>query len=776
MKRSCKKWLVGFLSFFFVFCLLAYFSAGRLFKDIPYSPVLYSHEGEILSAKVASDGQWRLYSEAALPEKLVQTLICYEDAYFYYHFGVNPISLLRAIYQNLKAGRIVSGGSTITMQLAKIGLNNKRRSLFHKLNECIVAVGLEMIYSKNEILNLYTNLQPFGSNIVGVEAALWRYFGKKKIEITWAEAALLAVVPNQPNIIFQKEKSNRLILKRDQLLNKLLSKKKIDSLTYELSLLEEIPAGTMKFKRKAPHALESLIAKHPGQYNFFSSIQSDLQSKVDEIIVQQHDQLRQKDIHNMAVLVIQNQNARIISYSGNVNRKDLAVPQSEVDMIQASRSSGSTLKPFLVASMLDQGMIAPQSWVPDIPILLGGFRPENFNRNYAGLVTVGEVIHKSLNVPSVCLLKEYGVNLFYRDLKKLGFQTLFRPWEDYGLSLILGGAEIRPYELARAYAFLAFTLQYYRENSAAYFPFSKYNPSLLMNPISDHAIPLKLPEIFSAAAIWWMYATMRKDLESEELHQIAFKTGTSFGYKDAWCIGVTPNYTVCAWVGNSSGQARPDLIGTQIATPLVKEVYRVLGPSGDWSCPYDDLKKFQICAVSGYAPGAYCETVDTVFLPKAASALRSCNYHQQVWLSEDGTYRADRNCAFNLVSENYLVLPPVIEYFYKQQNPSFVSLPPWHPDCSQHQNQSSDDLAFIYPNENSSMVAPLDLNGDQNKFLFKATHKNPDMELHWFLDQQYLATTKEVHQLQFFPSAGYHVLTIMDAMGKESSVKIKVLD
>ncbi|MBK9631630.1 MAG: penicillin-binding protein 1C [Saprospiraceae bacterium] len=764
---------------FFVLLILWIFAIGRahyLFTDTSYSPVLYSKEGPILSAKVAKDGQWRFLMDRNVPEKLKSTIVHYEDRYFNNHLGVNPISLFRAIYQNLKSGKVISGGSTITMQLAKIGLKNKRRNIWNKLNECIVAVGLECIYKKHKIISLYSAHIPYGSNIVGVEAAMWRYYGKNKSDITWSEAALLAILPNQPNIILQKNKVELIKQKRNRLLLNLLKAEIIDSLNYEISLLEEIPNTIYKFDKLAPHALETLIQKNPQQLNFKSSIKYILQEKINEIVLSQHELLRQKDIHNISVLVVENSTGQIHSYIGNVHRTDIKVPQAAVDMIIAPRSSGSTLKPFLVASMLDQGLITPTSLIPDIPTLLGGFRPENFNRSYAGVVTVNELIHRSLNVPSVWLLRDYGVHIFYNDLKKLGFRSLFRNWEDYGLSLILGGAEVTMHDLSRAYAYLANSLEFYRKNNGTYLPFSKYKISVLDSSLIDTIVQLQSPEIYSVGSIWHMFSTMRQTEEPGEYQQIAIKTGTSFGYKDAWCMGVTPKYTVCVWVGNASGLSRPDLIGMQIATPMVYDIYKILANSGEWWCPFDNMDKFGVCKQSGYAPGPYCEEFDTTYLPKTATKVPQCSYHKQIFLSKDLKFMVSKECAIDLISSTHFVLPPVLDYFYRKKNHAFKSLPNWHPDCPQNNLNENSELEFIYPNENSSIAAPLNLDGDQNNFIFKATHKNQTMQVYWFLDHQYISSTVKDHQLLIIPSAGNHILSIMDQNGLSSTVKIKVLD
>lgn len=755
--------------------LLSVVRAHYLFGDLTYSPVLLASDGQLLDARVAKDGQWRFPLSQELPERYRKTLIYYEDRDFYAHIGFSPKAILRAIHQNLRQGRVISGGSTLTMQLAKIGLGNRSRGLWQKAEEVWVSVGLEFLYTKPQILRMYASLAPFGSNIVGLEAAMWRYFGKRKEDITWAEAALFTILPNRPGLILKRSSGKELRSKRDRLLKRLWEGGILDHTTYEMSLLEELPEAFQKKERLAPHALEYLLQRNPGADRFLSSIDHKLQKQLTDIARAHHGQLSQKDIRNLSILVVHNTTGQVRAYLGNAPGQETPVPQGAVDVIQAPRSSGSTLKPFLVASMLDQGLITTQSLIPDIPTLIGGFRPENFARNYSGLASVQEIIRRSLNVPSVYLLKEYGIPFFYQDLKKLGFSHLFRPWEDYGLSLILGGAEVSPWDLTRAYAFLAYSLHFFQGHDGRYPLPDPYRLNLI---VQDSLISHKgtdRPPIYSAGTIYRMFECMRGEETQGQLREIAIKTGTSFGYKDAWCVGVTPEYTVTVWVGNASGLSRPGLIGIQTAAPMLFDVFQYLPSRMDWWCPYDDMAKLSICRKTGFAPGPDCPERDTIFTPGPDHKLPVCPYHRSILLTPDHRYRLHKACAQPSVEASALVLPAVIDYFYRKSDPSYTGLPLVHPSCSPESETSLLPLGFIYPNELAQISAPLDLDGEQNEFLFRAIHQDPQATIFWFLDEAYLGATSTDHQMKLKPDPGVHSITILDTQGAKCSVKIRVL-
>ncbi|MBK8406287.1 MAG: penicillin-binding protein 1C [Saprospiraceae bacterium] len=736
-----------------------------------------------MSAKVACDGQWRFPITKKLPETYKQALIFYEDKNFYRHFGIDPFALVRAFYQNLKNGKVISGASTISMQLARLCLKNKSRSIFTKLEEMYLTIGFEFLYSKEKILQLYSGLAPFGSNVVGLETAIWKYYHKRLEDLSWAEAALFAVLPNQPSMLHLSKNREKLLLKRNRLLRDLTNSNIISQDVYSLSIEEPLPDKPLVLPRNAPHALEYAIKLKGDATIMNSTIDLNLQNEVIRISRNHHRIFKANEIHNLAVLVVENKSGNILAYLGN-SMDSSVVRNADVDMVHAPRSSGSVLKPLLLVAMMDLGLVGPGSLVPDIPTLINGFRPENFSRQYSGAVSCREVIQKSLNVPSVLMLKEYGIPVFYANLKRFGFSHLFRPWEDYGLSLILGGAEVNMADLARAYAYLAHTLNVYQDHQQKYPDFSDYHLRLLKNEKPHQNILNSNPDLQTAGAIHHMFQSMRlHGMNQEEfnihtrnsLSPIALKTGTSFGHKDAWCVGVNPDYTVVVWIGNANGMARPGLIGIQTAAPLMQEIIQLLPAERDWTSPYDDMVFIPVCRQSGFTPGRYCTDIDTQYLPKASKLLKTCTFHQKIFLDTTLNFRVFKDCESQIVEANWFVLPPAMEYFYASAHPEFKAMPPLREDCREKGAEQFRTLAFIYPNHNAQIMIPVDLDLQKNPMIFKATHRDPGAEIMWFMDNTYIASSNYPFELTFIPPPGRHHFMIMDREGHSSVIKVDVV-
>nr|MBP6523094.1 hypothetical protein [Saprospiraceae bacterium] len=544
-----------------------------------------------------------------------------------------------------------------------------------------------------------------------------------------------------------------------------------------------LPDKPLVLPRNAPHALEYAIKLKGDATIMNSTIDLNLQNEVIRISRNHHRIFKANEIHNLAVLVVENKSGNILAYLGN-SMDSSVVRNADVDMVHAPRSSGSVLKPLLLVAMMDLGLVGPGSLVPDIPTLINGFRPENFSRQYSGAVSCREVIQKSLNVPSVLMLKEYGIPVFYANLKRFGFSHLFRPWEDYGLSLILGGAEVNMADLARTYAYLAHTLNVYQDHQQKYPDFSDYHLRLLKNEKPHQNILNSNPDLQTAGAIHHMFQSMRlHGMNQEEfnihtrnsLSPIALKTGTSFGYKDAWCVGVNPDYTVVVWIGNANGMARPGLIGIQTAAPLMQEIIQLLPAEREWTIPYDDMVFIPVCRQSGFTPGRYCTDIDTQYLPKASKLLKTCTFHQKIFLDTTLNFRVFKDCESQIVEANWFVLPPAMEYFYASAHPEFKAMPPLREDCREKGAEQFRTLAFIYPNHNAQIMIPVDLDLQKNPMIFKATHRDPGAEIMWFMDNTYIASSNYPFELTFIPPPGRHHFMIMDREGHSSVIKVDVV-
>mgnify|MGYP002301116451 CR=1 FL=1 len=433
------------------------------------STLLYSSDGQLLGARIAPDGQWRFPPADSLPGKFVTCLLTYEDKRFFRHPGVDPVAIVRAMRINLSRGKVVSGGSTITMQLARIARGNRDRTLYEKMVETGYALLLETAFDKHQILNLYASHAPFGGNVIGIETAAWRYFGRSAADLSWAESATLAVLPNSPALIHPGRNRARLKAKRDKLLTALKERGILDETEYGLSLLEPLPEAPVPLPDEAPHLLERLAADAPGT-RITTSVNRMLQRQTQEIVNRYARDYASNHIHNLAALIADAETGEVLAYAGNVTFKADARKGNQVDIITSPRSTGSILKPFLYAAMLHDGQLLPGTLVSDVPLNLNGFSPQNYNKTFYGAVPAHRAIERSLNVPLVRMLSAYNTGRFMSLLKKAGMTTLRFSEEHYGASLILGGAEGTLWDLTGMYASLARTLAHYRTYNGRYDP------------------------------------------------------------------------------------------------------------------------------------------------------------------------------------------------------------------------------------------------------------------------------------------------------------------
>ena len=559
-----------------------YFSLPRQLFENNYSTVIESQDGQLLGAKIASDGQWRFPESDSVPHKFQKCIVAFEDQHFYKHFGFNPISMYHAFKQNRKANRVVRGGSTLTQQVIRLHRNGKSRTYFEKGIEMILATRLEFRHTKDKILELYCAHAPFGSNVVGLEMASWKYFGLQPHQLSWAESATLAVLPNAPSLIYPGKNQERLLAKRNRLLKKLYNDKVIDKSTYELSLQESLPQKPFDVPQIAPHLVQKVAKEHPAE-KIKTTIQLDLQERTNEIVKQYYNYYKQNQVYNISVLVVDVKTRNVITYVGNSPTDK--EHQKDVDVIEAPRSTGSILKPYLYAAMLNDGYILPQTLVPDVPTQISGYAPQNFNLTYDGAVPASRALARSLNIPSVLMLQDYSVNQFYEKLQQLKLRNVNRQPSNYGLSLILGGAESNLWDLCKAYAYMSSTLTYFNQNDSKYRKNEMLNLNYDADFQPDFGSSSRQKNIFGAGAIWQTFNAMKEVNRPEgdegwkfydSSLEIAWKTGTSFGSRDAWAIGVTKDYVVGIWVGNATGEGRPLLTGVDSAAPILFDVFSLL--------------------------------------------------------------------------------------------------------------------------------------------------------------------------------------------------------
>ena len=747
--------LITILVIGYIFCL------PRQLFHVPYSTVVTDRNGELLGARIASDGQWRFPPRTTTPEKIKQCLITFEDRHFYHHWGVNPVSMGRAAYQNLKNKRIVSGGSTLTMQTIRLA-RNKSRTFGEKFIEMILATRLEFRASKEKILSMYVSHAPFGGNVVGLDAAAWRYFGHSAEELSWAEAAMLAVLPNAPAMIHLSKSRQSLLNKRNRLLKQLYGRKIIDSSTYELAISEPLPDEPHPLPQIAPHLVSRFYQERNGKYSV-STIDRGIQTQIENAAERWSNEFNRSDIRNLAILVIDIQTNQVVAYCGNVNFKRKQ-SGNQVDVIQAPRSTGSILKPFLYYAMLQEGSLLPHTLLPDIPININGFTPQNFSLQFEGAVPASEALARSLNIPAVTMLQKYGAPKFHTFLRQIGLKTINRPASHYGLSLILGGAEATLWDVTNTYAYMG--------RSLLQLPQTECSLLLSDSENSEAVTSAKTTDIFQPGAVWQTFNALTEVNRPEEIdwksipsmHPIAWKTGTSHGFRDAWAVGVTPHYAIGVWVGNATGEGKPGLVGARTAGPVLFDIFSLLPPTQWFKRPGNVFVKTEVCRKSGHLKGRFCEETDTLLILPAGLKTEACPYHHLVTLSADETHRIYENCA-NLeptIQKSWFTLPPVWEWYYKQHHPEYSPLPPFKPGCGEDALQP---MQFIYPPMNARIVLPKQMDGSPGYMTAELAHGNPATTIFWHLDNTYLTQTQDFHKISLQPTPGKHSLTAVDSAG-----------
>ena len=750
--------LSAVLVLWYMFCL-----PENLFEGTEYSTVVVDRNGELLGARISKDGEWR-FAEKPLPhggesvsdgeDKYFTAVIQFEDRWFRWHPGVNPVSICRAFISNIRSGHVVSGGSTITMQVIRMS-RHRKRTLWQKLVEAVLATRLELRCSKDEILRMYADNAPFGGNVAGLDAASWRYFGRPSSELSWGEAATLAVLPNAPSSIRLGKNREKLLEKRNRLLVKLRDNGHLSQEECTLACSEPLPTSPKPLPSLASHLTDDIAGNRysdgkgytailsvdgkawkngtptAGRY-VQTSIDLNLQRRIEEFADRRSGELAEEGINDLAVIVEEVGTGEILAWCGNAG-PERKRPGVNVNAARAPRSSGSILKPFLYHDALADGVILPWSLVADTPVNINGFSPQNYDMTYGGAVPAAEALSRSLNVPSVHMLKDYGVQKFMENLQKRGLTTLTRSASDYGLSLILGGAECRLDEVTAAYAAMS---RDYTEGTGK-------DDKMALYYTFDALKDVNRPDEID----WHLIRSVRK---------IAWKTGTSYGYRDAWAVGVTPAYAVGVWAGNASGAGAPGLLGARTAGPVMFGVFNMLpGSTPEWfpePAPGDGIR-MEVCHESGFIAGPFCGQKDTLLLPEAALKSATCPYHSM----EDG--------------HKIFRLPPAMEWFYRQRHPEYEDN---MRSVSGH-GDGSGDMEFIYPENGSRITLPRQLDGSPGEIVLNLAHHDRDATVYWHLDRTYIGETRFLHQKRVLPEKGKHSITVVDNHGETLSITITVL-
>ncbi len=731
--------------------------------NIPSSTVVLDRNGNILRVFLNEDEQFLYPMDVVqeVPIKIVAAITMFEDKHFFDHPGVNPIALLRAMKLNIKYGSIISGGSTITMQA--VGLHRRRsRTYFNKILEILEAVKWEILYSKDTILKSYCNNAPYGSNIVGIRTASYKYYGRDLQQLTWAESALLAILPNNPGALYPGCNPEPLMEKRNNLLRRLWETGRMNEETYKNALREPIPNEIKSFPFHAPHLSDEINLKSKGE-TCHTTIDYSLQNQVELIAHRMKNRYNNLGIKNFSILVTERKSGKIRAYLGSQDFRD-SKTNGQVNGVTANRSTGSILKPFLYAASIDEGLILPQTLLTDTKLHYMLFAPENYDTQYRGIVTAKNALRKSLNIPAVRLLEQYGVFQFYNLLKDAGLPTLFRSYDEYGLSLIIGGAEASLIDVTNLYLQLANTES---------IPKAHY----VIGKDREFARDISI----SKGAKWLTLEMLKNNnftpLEVSGKKPIAVKTGTSFGNRDAWATGVTTDWVISVWAGNFTGESNPEILSFTAAVPLLKSVYRIL-PDIDnvnwFYMPEASMRKQEICEETGYYPGPNCEHTIEILIPDEAKPMQSCPYHKKLSVDIESGYSVCSHCwnGKNVKQDYYLEFPPSVTAILKTRNSGLKLAPSHNPDCPVSIGYTKPEI--LYPVNNSKVLLPSDFGDKKQKVVLKASHSNLDIKLFWYLDNEPIGETVSKHTLSITPEQGKHTLKVVDNNGSSSSVSFSI--
>lgn len=756
-----KRLLVALLVCFTFFVVIDV--VFPIHSNIRYSQLILSADHKLLNASLSTDQQWRMKAELSeVNPLLIKTMIYKEDRWFRFHPGVNPIAIARALWQNITRQKRVSGASTITMQVVRM-LEPRERTVANKLIECFRAFQLEFHHSKNEILGLYINLLPYGGNIQGVKAASFLYFDQEPQALSLAQIVTLAIVPNDPNHLRLGTGNQRILKERNSWLKKLSKYKLFDKKNLDDALLEPLAAKRYESPKQIPHLARLLSTLHPDKPVITTYIIQRIQDYAENTVMEQVNMYRGMGVGNAAVILIDNHTHAVIAYVGSAGFSDNRF-QGQVNGASALRSPGSALKPFLYALAIDRGLITPKTVLQDIPQDFNGYRPQNYDETFRGRLPASQALALSLNIPAVELANRVGVDLFNEKLSRGGLKWIGERKKTLGLSVILGGCGVTLTEITNLYSCLA--------NGGI-----KYLPRFTTEDKTNEADTL-----FSEQSVWMINEILtglkRPDLpnnfeNSINLPHIAWKTGTSYGRRDAWSIGYNPDYTVGIWVGNFDGTGIPELSGADFATPILFKIFNYLtyNQKPVWFKRPPGLDFRLVCSESGLPPGESCTNLEMDDYIPAVSPNRKCDHLTPVLVDESGSISYCRSCVpqAGYRTAFYPNLSPGLIAFYEDEQIPYLKIPPHNPLCSRVYHNDSPIITsltdgkeyFLYSSAKQQLQLAFTATSDVNK-------------VYWYINDKFFKEATRGQKLFFTPVAGQVKISCSDDKGRNKDIVVKV--
>ncbi|RDU59371.1 penicillin-binding protein 1C [Helicobacter marmotae] len=731
---------------------------GDIFQT-QYSKSVVDRNGVLLSVFLNTQEQWHLKSPTQnVPLKLYAAVLTYEDKHFDKHFGIDILALLRSLKYNAsslykRTSNKHMGGSTISMQAVKL-YTKAPRTFTHKINEIFQTLALEVRYSKNEILNMYLNNAPYGGNIVGYYSAALLYFNKEPNSLSWAESALLAVLPNAPGLINLEKNTSILRTKRNALLYRLHQKGYFNAHILSLALQEKIPAHKLTHHNIAPH-LSTYLALKEQEHIIHTTIDKAMQMRLESTIKQYHHKLLPQGILNLAALIVDTQSGEILCYVGSQDFLDIQ-NYGQIDGIRAMRSPGSLLKPFLYALSIDDGLIAPESLLIDVPIFFANFHPQNALKTYQGLVMAQYALQKSLNVPFVKLLQIYGYEKFFFKLQSMAGFSSSNPYQ-YGLSFILGSKEMNMLQIARLYRGLG---NYGLFGDVSFLPRKQKE---------------QMRRFLTKGSAYLTLQTL-KELEREgslEYHKakmtFSWKSGTSYGRKDAWAAGSSPKYTIVVWAGNFTGKPNPNILGVKTAGSLLFEILSTLPDNNlHFDFPSQDIISIEVDKFSGYTLSDEHrillkgqDSIKSILYPSEANPLRTSPFYRKVFMYQGEEVDSYNPHFIDAAPKFVLKLPHDVLAYYQNQDVNITK----------HIQTEHKNVRILYPTQNLKILQPKDFDGQKALIIRIANLKN--QHISWYLNTELIHHSPQSTFKIFLKQGSYH-LSIVGEDGSMDSVKFEI--
>ena len=746
--------------------------------EVPYSTVITYADGQPAHVFLAADDRWRIeVRHDEVDSDYIEALLELEDKRFYEHPGVDPIAVVRAAWSNLTRGRVVSGASTITMQVIRMA-EPRPRTLRSKLVETYRALQLERHLSKEEILDVYLQLLPYGRNYEGLETAALVYFGHDASELSPAQIATLLAVPQAPSARMPSPRNeHRLRAARDEIALYLWENDALPrgmrseaiSVKGAMLALEETPVPTelRRMPREIPHLSYGLRGRYPGA-DLETTLDRTYQHILEGMVARHRPTVERLGGDDLAVIVMDHRTGELKAAVGNFDFHSPRPGQS-IAAFDVERSTGSLLKPFLMAQGIDAGLAAPGHRVLDVPVDFGGYRPQNYDGTYDGLVRLDSALERSLNVPFVNLLNQVGVDEFLVTLDRVGAPYPDGPPENHGLSYIVGGIDASPAQVATMYSALA------RRGDAV-------ELQMLRGP-GETSTPTVLPGAFSPEATWMVREMMqrrerpdfsRRSVLRNAPSPYAWKTGTSMGHRDAWTAGFGPRYVVVVWAGNLDYRPGRQLVGELAAAPLFFDLIEALDPARrSFDPPPEGLEPVEVCSFSGHLPTGACEHTEKVHLRRQSVPTRACPYHIHLDVDVDTGEAVTPACRGDreVEARAFVQLPSSVRRFSDLSGRGGEEPPPFAPECRVRRGQSG--LTIETPPPNTTITIMAGIPAESQRVPLTASVDRPS-QLNWFINGKFLGRHHDGERLWWTPTPGRHEIVVTDGDGNSAKRVVMV--